>query len=88
MRATNRLPGKRQVVRPAALLRLRGSPGRPSLASLQEELTNLELARRIELPPDLFDHVSTRGPGDQIWAVLAYMGSTKIRGVNVDGVTA
>ena len=45
---------------PAALLRLRGSPGRPSLASLQEELTNLELARRIELPPDLFDHVSTR----------------------------
>ena len=45
---------------PGALLRLSGSPGRPSLASLQEELTNLELARRIELPPDLFDHFAER----------------------------
>ena len=61
MRANNRLPGKRQVVRlPRSFDCAVGSPGRPSLASLQEELTNLELARRIELPPDLFDHVSTR----------------------------
>ena len=56
MRANNRLPGKRQVVRLARSFDCAvGSPGCPSLASLQEELTNLELSRRIELPPDLFD---------------------------------
>ena len=32
---------------PAALLALRGNPGRPSLASMQEELAKLELIRRI-----------------------------------------
>jgi hypothetical protein len=35
---------------PALLLRLRGSPGRPNLASMQDELANLELIRRG--PPD------------------------------------
>lgn len=45
---------------PAVLLKLRGSPGRPSLASMQEELTKLELIRQIELPVDLFDRVSPR----------------------------
>ena len=43
---------------PAALLALRGNPGRPSLASMQEELAKLELIRRIDLPADLFDHAS------------------------------
>ena len=45
---------------PALLLKLRGNPGRPSLASLQDELAKLELIRRIELPGDLFDQTSPR----------------------------
>ncbi len=42
---------------PALLLRLRGDPGKPSLAGVQEELAKLELARDIDLPRDLFDGV-------------------------------
>jgi hypothetical protein len=45
---------------PAALLALRGNPGNPSLASMQEELSKLELIRRMTLPADLFDHASAR----------------------------
>ncbi|MCB1560389.1 MAG: Tn3 family transposase [Xanthomonadales bacterium] len=45
---------------PAVLLSLRGSPGRPSLASMQEELAKLERIREIELPANLFDRVSLR----------------------------
>jgi TnpA family transposase len=45
---------------PAVLLKLRGNPGRPSLASMQEELAKLELIRHMDLPNDLFDHVSPR----------------------------
>lgn len=45
---------------PAVLLKLRGNPGRPSLASMQEELAKLELIRHIDLPSDLFDHASPR----------------------------
>ncbi len=45
---------------PAALLTLRGNPGRPSLASMQEELAKLELIRRIDLPAGLFNHASPR----------------------------
>jgi hypothetical protein len=45
---------------PAPLLRLRGNPGRPSLASMQEELAKLELIRGIDLPLSLFDHASAR----------------------------
>lgn len=45
---------------PAALLRLRGNPGRPSLASMQEELAKLDLIRCMALPVDLFDHASPR----------------------------
>lgn len=45
---------------PAVLLKLRGSPGRPSLASMQDELAKLGLIRQIELPADLFDHTSPR----------------------------
>jgi Domain of unknown function (DUF4158) len=45
---------------PAALLTLRGNPGRPSLASMQEELAKLDLIRRMDLPADLFDHTSAR----------------------------
>jgi TnpA family transposase len=45
---------------PAILLRLRSSPGRPSLASIQDELANLELLRQINLPVDLFEHVPPR----------------------------
>jgi TnpA family transposase len=45
---------------PAVLLKLRGSPGRPSLASMQDELAKLELIRQIDLPADLFDRTSPR----------------------------
>jgi two-component sensor histidine kinase len=45
---------------PAVLLSLRGSPGRPSLASMQDELAKLERIRQIALPANLFDRVSAR----------------------------
>jgi hypothetical protein len=45
---------------PAGLLKLRGSPGRPSLASMQNELAKLELIRGINLPNDLFDLAAPR----------------------------
>ncbi len=45
---------------PAALLTLRANPGRPSLASMQEELAKLDLIRRMALPSDLFDKASPR----------------------------
>ena len=45
------------VTAPALLLRLRGDPGKPSLAGVQDELAKLELVREIDLPPDLFDGV-------------------------------
>jgi TnpA family transposase len=45
---------------PAPLLRLRGNPGKPSLASMQEELAKLELIRGIDLPLGLFAHASAR----------------------------
>ena len=45
---------------PAVLLKLRDNPGRPSVASMQEELAKLDLIRQIELPADLFDHTSSR----------------------------
>ncbi len=38
------------------LLRLRGDPGQPRLASVEDELAKLELIRQLGLPPDLFDH--------------------------------
>jgi TnpA family transposase len=44
----------------AVLLTLRSNPGRPSLASLQEELAKLELIRGVDLPIDLFDYTSAR----------------------------
>jgi hypothetical protein len=40
---------------PALLLRLRGNPGRPSLAAIQDELAKLKLIREIDLPSDLFE---------------------------------
>jgi len=43
---------------PARLLRLRSGPGRVSLVSAQEELNKLKMIRGIELPPELFAHVS------------------------------
>jgi len=45
---------------PALLLRLLGDPGRPSLAGMQDGLEKLKMIRKIALPPDLFDRVSTR----------------------------
>ena len=42
--------GKAQASAPVPLLALRGNPGRPSLASMQEELAKLDLVRRMELP--------------------------------------
>ena len=46
--------GEPSVSAPALLLRLRGDPGRPSLAGVQAELAKLELVRRVELPAHLF----------------------------------
>jgi hypothetical protein len=43
---------------PAVIIGLRDDPGRPSLASVQEEIGQLELIRRIELPTNLFDRAS------------------------------
>ncbi len=45
---------------PAQLLTLLASPGKPSLASLQDELAKLTLIRSIQLPVNLFDRVSPR----------------------------
>jgi hypothetical protein len=45
---------------PAVLLKLRDNPGRPSVASMQEELAKLDLIRRIEIPADLFDRTLPR----------------------------
>ncbi len=45
---------------PAVLLTLRGNQGRPSLASMREELAKLELIRGIDLPIGLFDQTSAR----------------------------
>lgn len=45
---------------PAVLLTLRGSPGRPSLASMQDELAKLELILGVDLPADLFEQASPR----------------------------
>jgi len=45
---------------PAVLLKLCSNPGRPSLASMQEELDKLTLIRQIDLPEDLFVNVATR----------------------------
>jgi len=45
---------------PAVLLKLRDNPGRPSVASMQEELAKLNLIRRIEIPADLFDRTLPR----------------------------
>jgi len=42
---------------PALLLRLRGDPGKPSLAGVQEVLAKLEFVRDIDLPRNLFDGV-------------------------------
>lgn len=42
---------------PALLLWLRGDPGKPSVASVQDALAKLELIRGIGLPADLFDGV-------------------------------
>ena len=39
---------------------MRGNPGRPSLASLQDELAKLALIRQIALPSHLFDQTSPR----------------------------
>ena len=47
--------GEPSVSAPALLLRLRGDPGRPSLAGVQAELAKLELVRRVELPAHLFN---------------------------------
>jgi hypothetical protein len=51
---------KAQASAPVPLLALRGNPGRPSLASMEEELAKLDLVRRMEVPTDLFDHASPR----------------------------
>ncbi|ABI60737.1 Tn3 family transposase [Nitrosomonas eutropha] len=44
---------------PAMLLKLCSNPGRPSLASMQEELDKLTLIRQIELPENLFGNVAS-----------------------------
>jgi hypothetical protein len=42
---------------PALLLQLRDDAGRPSLASVQDQLTRLEIIRQLDLPADLFAQV-------------------------------
>jgi hypothetical protein len=42
---------------PALLLKLRASPGRPSLASVQDEFGKLEAVRSINIPDNLFSGV-------------------------------
>jgi hypothetical protein len=44
----------------AAIVQLRGDPGRPSLASLREEMAKLELLRGLALPADAFGGVPPR----------------------------
>jgi TnpA family transposase len=44
-----------QDTAPALLLRLRSDPGRPCVATLEEQLARLKFIRDIPLPPDLFD---------------------------------
>jgi hypothetical protein len=55
--ANNPVPDPSSQPAPALLLRLRGNPGKPGLAGIQDELTKLDLVRQIELPPGLFDGV-------------------------------
>ena len=43
----------------AVILQLRNNPGRPNLASILDELAKLELIKKIDLPRDLFEQVST-----------------------------
>jgi hypothetical protein len=43
----------------AAINLICDDPGRASVKSLREEITRLDLIRRLELPPDLFDHTPT-----------------------------
>jgi hypothetical protein len=50
-------PDQASGIMPALLLWLRGDPGKPSLASIQDALAKLELIRDIGLPADLFDGV-------------------------------
>jgi Domain of unknown function (DUF4158) len=52
-----RAPDQATGMMPALLLWLRGDPGKPSLASVQDALARLELIRSIGLPADLFDRV-------------------------------
>lgn len=44
----------------AVLTRLLADPGPASLGSLLEEIAKLDLVRALDLPPDLFDHVSPK----------------------------
>ena len=50
-------PDQASGMMPALLLWLRGDPGKPSLASVQDALAKLELIRDIGLPVELFDGV-------------------------------
>lgn len=44
----------------AAINLLRDDPGRASVKNLRQEMAKLDLIRRLELPPDLFDHTLTQ----------------------------
>ena len=55
--AANEFSDQSTGTAPALLLRLRGDPGKPGLASVQDELAKLELVREVDLPPDLFEGV-------------------------------
>jgi hypothetical protein len=52
--------GKLSPSAPAAINLLRDDPGRASVKSLREEMTKLDFIRRLELPPDFFDHTATQ----------------------------
>jgi hypothetical protein len=53
-------PGDDAAEGAAAIVRLHGDPGRPSLASLREEMAKLELLRGLGLPADAFGGVPPR----------------------------
>ena len=57
--ATDQVTEEKATNTSAVILQLRNNPGRPNLASILDELAKLELIKKIDLPRDLFEQVST-----------------------------
>ncbi len=56
---TDEVTEEKAINTSAVILQLRNNPGRPNLASILDELAKLELVKKIDLPRDLFEQVST-----------------------------